>query len=381
MGLWEFLHQWRGRRLCTGVVASIVLHGLLAAAVLLAVRLPGAKPWQTKPGDTLIVDLPKPEPAPAGARNVPPAPPSPPRARPAAPAARQEAPAPARVASAPRAPEPARPAAEPVKAPPEPVKPAAEPVKAAPEPARATPEPPKPTPPEPPRAAEPPPPVAEPKPADPPTAVAAQAPVATPPAHAGAASTPTAAAPAPAAEPADPAAPGGPAAPGHERGETQVANVPPGSAPGPPAPIDARAALRRGAGGRGGRGGIDGDPVTLDSKDPRYSDFLEQVRRRIKEHWGYPCVKNLSTRQCEYLSAQLIVEFGILKSGRLQFVEIVRSSGYEIYDSYAVTAIRLADPYPPVPAEMIARMRPGSTGTVIGAHFNYITETSLTNVR
>jgi TonB family protein len=85
--------------------------------------------------------------------------------------------------------------------------------------------------------------------------------------------------------------------------------------------------------------------------------------------------------QCEYLSAQLVVEFGILKSGQLQFVDVIRSSGYAIYDDYAVNAIRLADPYPPVPRELLARMRAGSTGVPINAHFNYITETSLTNIR
>ena len=143
----------------------------------------------------------------------------------------------------------------------------------------------------------------------------------------------------------------------------------------------ARSALRRGAGGRGGRGGIDGDPIALDSRDANFSEYLEKVRQQIKAKWNYPCVKNHTTMQCEYLSAQLVVEFGILKSGRLQYVDVVRSSGYAIYDDYAVNAIRLAEPYPPVPSEMIARMRPGSAGTVIGAHFNYITETSLTNIR
>ena len=51
----------------------------------------------------------------------------------------------------------------------------------------------------------------------------------------------------------------------------QVARLPPaGPAPGPPAP-DMRTALRLGAGGTGlqGRGGIEGEPIRLDSEDPR----------------------------------------------------------------------------------------------------------------
>ena len=93
-------------------------------------------------------------------------------------------------------------------------------------------------------------------------------------------------------------------------------------------------------------------------------------------------MKNFNTRQCDYLSAQLIVEFGILKSGELQFVDIVRSSGYPIYDSYAVTAIRLASPYGKVPPELLGQMKAGSAGAAIAAKFDYIaTDSSLTNVR
>jgi hypothetical protein len=31
-----------------------------------------------------------------------------------------------------------------------------------------------------------------------------------------------------------------------------------------------------------------GDPVLLDSKDPRYGGYLEQVRKLIKGKWSYP---------------------------------------------------------------------------------------------
>jgi TonB family protein len=326
MGLWEFLQQWRSGRLVAGIAASIVLHALLVLVVVLGLQLPSGPRWKTKPGDALIVELPKPdEPASAGSPNAPP--PAPrmasapvPAARPAPPAPKPEPPAPRRVASAPRAAEPPRPAPR----------------------AEAA------------RTAEP----------------AARAPEATTPEPApSATASPTAP---PDATPAE-------GAPHPE--ERQVASLPPAGAPTGPPVIDARSALRRGGGGRGGRGGIDGDPIALDSHDANFSEYLEKVRQQIKAKWNYPCVKNHTTMQCEYLSAQLVVEFGILKSGRLQYVDVVRSSGYAIYDDYAVNAIRLAEPYPPVPSEMIARMRVGSTGTVIGAHFNYITETSLTNIR
>ena len=336
MGLLEFLQQWRGGRATFGVAVSILLHLLVVLALFWGGNLPFASSWKPKPGDALIVELPKPEESPApGVPDAPATPPdasapptraaSPPKAPPAPPApptARPAPPAPRQVASAPRPAEPARPA---------------------------------------PRASE------APRPAEPPADSGADKAAPAP----AAAQTP--ATDTPKVERVPPGPPSNP----------QVASVPPGGAPSGPTMPDMRSALRRGAGGRGaGRGGIEGDAVPLDSKDDRFSDFLEKVRQKIKANWGYPCVKNHSTRECEYLSAQLIVEFGILKSGELQFVEVLRPSGYAIYDGYAVTAIRLASPYPKVPAQMMEQMKAGSTGTVIVAKFNYIaSDTSLTNIR
>jgi TonB family protein len=194
---------------------------------------------------------------------------------------------------------------------------------------------------------------------------------------------PSAAEPAPTApQVAEPAA--GPPAPSAEvhrqPSEQQVASLPPGPRPAPSI-SDVRAALRQGAGGRGrGRGGIEGEPIPLDSADARYSDYLEQIRRRIKEKWGFPCVRNSATRQCDHHSTSLDVHFGILKDGRVEFVDVVRAAEYSVYDEYAVNAIRLASPFPPVPDAMMRAMRPGSRGLAISARFSYVVESSLTNL-
>ncbi|MEK7700984.1 MAG: TonB C-terminal domain-containing protein [candidate division NC10 bacterium] len=149
---------------------------------------------------------------------------------------------------------------------------------------------------------------------------------------------------------------------------------------------DVRSALGRGgsggAGGRGeGRAGIEGEAIPLDSKDPKYNDYLDRVRRMIKSKWVYPCVKNRATGECEYKSAQLVIEFGILREGRVPFVTVRTQSEFDIYDEYAVNAIKLASPFPPVPpAMMMAGAKPGSTGISITASFIYILESSLTNL-
>ena len=143
-------------------------------------------------------------------------------------------------------------------------------------------------------------------------------------------------------------------------------------------PPDIRSALSRGGGGAGGRddgrGGIEGEPIPLDSKDPKYSDYLDRVRRMIKDKWSYPCVKNAETHECEYKSARLIIEFGIMKDGRVPFVTVRQSSGFVIMDDYAVNAIKLASPFPAVPDSFSKK------GIPILATFLYVVDTSLVNL-
>jgi TonB family protein len=175
-----------------------------------------------------------------------------------------------------------------------------------------------------------------------------------------------------------------------------VTSAPPPSPPGPiaavPAPRqDFLGTYRRGGSGGGtgfggaggqaiGRGGIVGEPVALDSRDNDVSDYLARIKRLIQQNWAYPCVKDAQTGTCEYMSTELVVEFGILKQGKVQYAEVRRASPYGIYDSYAVNAIKLASPFPPVPPAMMARMQEGSTGAAIVARFVYHVDRGITNV-
>lgn len=318
-----------------GLAASIALH-VLMVGVALYVALPVGR-YTVKRGEPLFVELPElPEPAPVGnpvAKSPAPAAPARPAARPAPPI--RPAPAPPApstrpadtplVASRPPAPEPppAPAVAPPSTAPAEPV---------APEKSTAAPEK--------------------------PVVAAPEKPVAAQPAV-----------PAPSTEASPPTPP-------------QVASVPPAVTAAPP--VDILSALGRdGAAGTvrgGGRGGIEGEPIPLDSADPKLNDYLDRLRRKIKANWGFPCIRNEGTRTCEYKTATLVVHFGILKDGRLQFVEVVRSSGFPIYDDYAVNAIKFSSPFPTVPPSMMVSMKQGSTGVAIMAHFNYVVDTSLTNL-
>src|SRR6185503_19382855 len=73
MGLWEFLRQWPRGRMIAGVVASILVHVLVAWGVLWGLKAELAPRWIPKKGDTIVVDLAKPEePAAAGSPEPPP---------------------------------------------------------------------------------------------------------------------------------------------------------------------------------------------------------------------------------------------------------------------------------------------------------------------
>jgi outer membrane biosynthesis protein TonB len=313
--------------LAVAVGVSLGLHLLLLAVVLLA-RVPAKTPQMPR-GEALFVELPRADElaqrgAPAAPSPTPKAPAPPPPAPPAVKAPPQPRPSPPRPAAAPQPRAPEQTAA------------------VRPVPPTATPETPAPDglqPPSPSRPAEP----------------LVNEPVRPP-------------------EPPREPAPSSPPPP-------SVAAVPPR-----PPMIDSRSALRRGGpGGAGGAGegwaGIEGDPIPLDSSDPKYNDYLERVRRMIKEKWGYPCIKDLASGQCDYKSARLVIVFGILKDGRVPMLEVSQQSGYAIYDDYAANAIRLAQPFPPVPASLLATAKSGSSGVKIVAAFQYVlVESSLTNI-
>src|SRR5436309_400773 len=325
------------RPLAIAIGVSIGFHLLLLAIVLL-VR-PPANPYMVKRGEPLFIELPKAE----------------------EPAERGSPPAASLGVKAPPSP-PAPPA---VKAQPQPRVAASQP-QPAPGPPRA-PQPPQPRAPEPPAVASAP--VRPPTP-EPPAADGLQA--STPPSKPAEPVVDEPVRP-PEAQPRE-AAPAAPPPP-------QVAAVPPS-----PPVIDSRSALRRGgpagAGGAGeGWAGIEGEPIPLDSSDPRYNDYLDRVRRMIKEKWGYPCIKDVSTGNCDYKSARLVIVFGILRDGRVPTLEVAQQSGYAIYDDYAKNAIRLAAPFPPVPASLMATANSGSSGVKIVAALQYVlVESSLTNI-
>ena len=305
-GVWEWCLKYlpedrTNRYLVVTVIVSVIFHIFVFTGLIVGGEVHDKK-IAAKRGEALLVDMAPDKPKESAPLGNP--------SRPAGP----DVPEPPRKAVPPAPPAP--------KAPPTPPAPAARPAPAAPRVAEA--------------------PKAAPKaaPAAPQAADPGPAPKATPPApapdqgqSAKATPQPPAAQPQPAAPPQLAAQPTAPAA------DPRVASA-------PPQPPPAAAMFRRGGGGglKGGRGGIEGEAIPLDTPEPKFQDYFNQVRDRIKSKWIYPY--EASSRGIE---GELQIEFGIAKSGELQFIDKRRSSGVEILDDYAMRAVQLASPFPPVP--------------------------------
>lgn len=271
------------RALAIAIACSILLHLLLLAPVFLGFPLFGS-PMYIKKGEPLFVDMNPEKPDEKAPLGNPSRPVGPDAKEPEL--AKPAVPPAPRLAEAPRQPAPkAAPRAQVAKAEPRPAPPAARPAES--EPAAPSPQPAAPVKPE--------------------TAQAA-------------------------GQGSQPSAPSQPSNP-------QVASARPPSI------------FRQPAGGGGlqggGRAGVEGEPIPLDTPEPKYQDYFNKIREKIKANWIYPY--EAGSRGIE---GDLSIEFVIAKDGHLQFIELRRSSRILILDNAALNAVKLAQPFPPVPDDL-----------------------------
>ncbi|MGH7319052.1 MAG: energy transducer TonB [Candidatus Rokuibacteriota bacterium] len=104
-------------------------------------------------------------------------------------------------------------------------------------------------------------------------------------------------------------------------------------------------------------------PIPLNTPDPRYADYFLEIKKRIEARLVYPS-EAAQKRQ----SGQLVLEFLVKKDGTLQLVELARSSGVGVLDSYSLNTIKLSAPFPPIPERM------GLDSVFIRANFTYVLE-------
>ena len=90
--------------------------------------------------------------------------------------------------------------------------------------------------------------------------------------------------------------------------------------------------------------GEKGKTLQLNTSELRYQKYLMNMKRRIEFYWEYPEVASRSGWQ-----GVLNINFTINKDGTVSNITVGKSSNYPVLNDAAITAIRLAAPFPPFP--------------------------------
>jgi len=93
-------------------------------------------------------------------------------------------------------------------------------------------------------------------------------------------------------------------------------------------------------------------------------DYMDNVKRKIELLWWYPEAAAWNGQQ-----GRLKIVFTIEKNGAIEVMKLTKGSGYPILDNAALDAVRLANPFNPVPKKL------GEEAIHINANFEYILRT------
>ena len=87
--------------------------------------------------------------------------------------------------------------------------------------------------------------------------------------------------------------------------------------------------------------------VSLDSQELKYVSYLSKIKKKIEPQWHYP-----ESAQKVGLQGRLALCFSIAKDGDLVRLTLLNSSGHSLLDKEALTAVRNAAPYFPLPERL-----------------------------
>src|SRR5512141_1158552 len=84
----------------------------------------------------------------------------------------------------------------------------------------------------------------------------------------------------------------------------------------------------------------------LNAPEVQYISYCASIKRKIELVWQYPYEAATAGIQGE-----LTLDFVIARSGKVDSIELVRSSGSKILDDEAIRSIRKAAPFDPIPTQ------------------------------
>lgn len=100
--------------------------------------------------------------------------------------------------------------------------------------------------------------------------------------------------------------------------------------------------------------------ITFDTGEFRYEGYMNKLKEKIESIWRYP--HDAARRG---IQGDLKIRFTIRRNGKLDDVEVVRTSGYRALDEAAVQALKDGDPFWPLPEDW------GKDSLTITGHFIY----------
>jgi TonB family protein len=89
------------------------------------------------------------------------------------------------------------------------------------------------------------------------------------------------------------------------------------------------------------------DTVSLSSADEKYVPYLRKIKRKIEQIWTYP---RQAAQQRE--EGTTVIKFTINRDGALAESWVITTSGSELLDRGAISVIKSAHPYDPLPSNL-----------------------------
>jgi protein TonB len=86
--------------------------------------------------------------------------------------------------------------------------------------------------------------------------------------------------------------------------------------------------------------------TSLNAPEIQYISYFASIKRKIELVWQYPY-----DAAAAGIQGELTLDFVIARSGKVNSIELVRSSGSKILDDEAIRSIRKAAPFDPIPAQ------------------------------
>ncbi|MGD2064123.1 MAG: energy transducer TonB [Nitrospirota bacterium] len=87
--------------------------------------------------------------------------------------------------------------------------------------------------------------------------------------------------------------------------------------------------------------------IPLDTADDRFISYFLSIKRQIEYIWDYP---QRAAERGEH--GDCIIQFTILKDGRVREIRLLRSSGFRDLDDEALNAVADGAPYNPIPKRL-----------------------------